>query len=149
VLDRAAIDRTLAGISASARGELGWPPFGGCLKARALWLASWHELSDVTLAEALDERASFRRFCGFAAHEPTPERTAFVRFRRELVARGLDRMRFDAVTRQLEAKGVMVRTGTLGRASPAGAEPWRHGAGGDRPGRGADRQRRGHHRDCT
>jgi IS5 family transposase len=78
-----------------------------------LLLATWHELSDVTLAEALDERASFRRFCGFAAHEPTPERTAFVRFRRELVARGLDRVRFDAVTRQLEAKGVMVRTGTL------------------------------------
>jgi IS5 family transposase len=75
-----------------------------------LLLASWHDLSDVTLAEALDDRASFRRFCGFAAHEPTPERTAFVRFRRELVRRGLDRVRFDAVTRQLEAKGVMVRT---------------------------------------
>ena len=40
------------------------------------------------LAEALDDRASFRRFCGFAAHEPTPERTAFVRFRRELVRAG-------------------------------------------------------------
>jgi IS5 family transposase len=50
----------------------------------------------VTLAEALDERASFRRFCGFAAHEPTPERTAFVRFRRALVRGGLDRVRFDA-----------------------------------------------------
>jgi IS5 family transposase len=80
---------------------------------RALLLATWHDLSDVKLAEALDERASFRRFCGFAAHEPTPERTAFVRFRRELVARGLDRVLFDAVTRQLEEKGVMVRTGTL------------------------------------
>jgi IS5 family transposase len=113
-----------------------------------LLLASWHELSDVTLAEALDDRTSFRRFCGFAAHEPTPERTAFVRFRRALVRRGLDRVRFDAVTRQLEAKGVMVRTGTLGRASPAGAEPWRHGAGGDRPGR-TDPRRRGHHRDCA
>jgi IS5 family transposase len=84
-----------------------------------LLLASWHELSDVTLAEALDERAGFRRFCGFAGHEPTSERTAFVRVRRELVARGLDRVRFDAVTRQLEAKGAIVRTGTLGRAPPA------------------------------
>ncbi|TDH59947.1 IS5 family transposase [Dankookia rubra] len=65
------------------------------------------------LAEALDDRTSFRRFCGFAAHEPTPERTAFVRFRRELVRRGLDRVLFETVTRQLETKGVMVRTGTL------------------------------------
>jgi IS5 family transposase len=55
-----------------------------------LLLAGWHELSDVTLAEALAERASFRRFCGFAAHEPRPERTAFVRFRRALVRGGLD-----------------------------------------------------------
>jgi IS5 family transposase len=53
------------------------------------------------------------RSCGFAAHEPTPERTAFVRFRRELVRRGLDRVLFEAITRQLEAKGVIVRTGTL------------------------------------
>jgi IS5 family transposase len=110
LLDWVEIDRALAGISASAKGELGWPPLA---LFRALLLATWHDLSDVTLAEALDDRTSFRRFCGFAAHEPTPERTAFVRFRRELVRRGLDRVLFDAVTRQLEAKGVMVRTGTL------------------------------------
>ncbi len=32
--------------------------------------------SDVKLAEALDDRASFRRFCGFSRNETTPERTA-------------------------------------------------------------------------
>lgn len=110
LIDWAEIDRTLAGISAAAKGEPGWPPLA---LFRALLLATWHDLSDVKLAEGLDDRASFRRFCGFAAHEPTPERTAFVRFRRELVERGLDRTLFEAVTRQLEAKGVAVRTGTL------------------------------------
>ncbi len=67
-------------------------------------------LSDADLAEALDNRASFRRFCEFALDEPTPERTAFVRFRAELVRRGLDRMLFEAVTRQLDVRGVVVRT---------------------------------------
>jgi IS5 family transposase len=110
LLDWAEIDRELAGISAAVKGELGWPPLA---LFRGLLLATWHDLSDIRLAEALDDRGSFRRFCGFAAHEPTPERTAFVRFRRELVRRGLDRALFEAVTRQLEAKGVMVRTGTL------------------------------------
>jgi transposase, IS5 family len=100
----------LVDISAAAKGEPGWPPLA---LFRALLLATWHDLSDVRLAEALDDRASFRLFCGFAAHEPTPERTAFVRFRRELVRRGLDRVLFEAVTRQLEAQGVTVRTGTL------------------------------------
>ena len=110
LLDWHEIDRTLACISAAAKGEPGWPPL---TLFRSLLLATWHDLSDTKLAEALDDRANFRRFCGFAAHEPTPERTAFVRFRRELVRRGLDRVLFEAVTRQLEAKGVMVRTGTL------------------------------------
>ncbi len=110
LLDWAEIDRHLVGISGAAKGELGWPPLA---LFRGLLLATWHDLSDVRLAEALDDRASFRRFCGFAAHEPTPERTAFVRFRRELVRRGLDRALFEAVTRQLEARGVAVRTGTL------------------------------------
>ena len=105
-----AIDRQFDGIYVSARGEAGWPPL--CL-FKALLLAIWHDLSDGKLQEALADRASFRRFCGFSSGEPTPERTAFVRFRAELVQRGLDRRLFDAVTDQLKAKGVAVRTGTL------------------------------------
>jgi len=80
---------------------------------KAVLLAVWHDLSDVKLAEALEDRASFRRFCGFAAHEPTPERTAFVRFRRALIAQGLDRKLFEAVTAQLKARAITVKTGTL------------------------------------
>jgi len=110
LVDWAEIEGLLAGISAAARGEQGWPPLA---LFRALLIATWHDLSDVRLAEALDDRASLRRFCGFASHEPTPERTAFVRFHSELVRRGLDRALFEAVTRQLDARGAVVRTGTL------------------------------------
>ena len=129
LLDWAEIDRALAGISAAAKGEPGWPPLA---LFRALLLATWHDLSDIKLAEALDDRASFRRFCGFAAHEPTPERTAFVRFSRELVRGGLDRALFEAVTRQLEAKDVAVRTGR-----PSVPRSWRTSTPGcSRPGAG-------------
>src|SRR3954449_220835 len=110
VVDWAELDRLLSGLSASAKGEPGWPPLA---LFKALLLATRHDLSDVRLAEALDDRASFRRFCGFAAHEPTPERTAFVRFRAELARRGLDRTLFESITRQLDQRGVVVRTGTL------------------------------------
>ena len=110
LVDWAELDELLAGISSSTTGELGWPPLA---LFRAVLLATWHDLSDVRLAEALDDRASFRRFCGFSTHEPTPERTAFVRFRGELVRLGLDRALFAAVTRQLDRRGVVVRTGTL------------------------------------
>jgi IS5 family transposase len=144
LIDWTAIDRHLVGISASAKGELGWPPLAlfaarrALPPARALLLATWHELSDVRLAEALDDRASFRRFCGFAAHEPRPQRSAFVRFRREPVRGGLDRMLFDAVTRQLEEKGVMPRLGRLVDATLIRSASIR----GDREARWAGHRRR-------
>ena len=57
------------------------------------------------LAEALDDRASFRRFCGFSRTEPVPERTAFVRYRAALAKRGLDKVLFGEIARQIEAQG--------------------------------------------
>lgn len=109
-VDWPALDRLLGDIYSAGKGERGWPPLA---LFKALLLAVWHDLSDVKLAEALDDRASFRRFCGFSMSEPVPERTAFVRFRGELVRRGLDRKLFRAVVRQLEGQGLVVRTGTL------------------------------------
>ncbi|MBA4044163.1 MAG: hypothetical protein C0471_07070 [Erythrobacter sp.] len=93
-----------------SKGEPAWPPVA---MFRALLLSIWYDLSDVKLAEALDDRSSFRRFCGFSASEATPERTAFVRFRRLMVAYNLDRSLFEAVTLQLKSKAEMVKTGTL------------------------------------
>jgi IS5 family transposase len=109
-LDWRPIAGLLDGIHASAKGEPAWPPLA---LFKALLLGLWHDLSDVSLAEALDDRASFRRFCGFAGGEAVPERTAFVRFRKALVERKLEERLFRAVVRQLEARGLVVRTGTL------------------------------------
>ena len=109
-IDWLPIAALLKDIHASARGELGWPPLA---LFKALLLGFLYDLSDVVLAEALDDRASFRRFCGFSSSEAVPERTAFVRFRRQLVARGFDARLFRAVVRQIEAQGLAVETGTL------------------------------------
>jgi len=108
--DWASLAYELDGIHSASKGEPAWPPLA---LFKALLIAVWYDLSDVKLAEALDDRASFRRFCGFSSSDVTPERTAFVRFRKELVARGLDKALFDIVTRQLKAKAVTVKTGTL------------------------------------
>jgi transposase, IS5 family len=94
----------------ASKGEPAWPPLA---MFKALLLAVWHDLSDVKLAEALEDRASFRRFCGFSSSEPTPERTAFVRFRRVVIAHGLDRVLFERVTADLKARAITVKTGTL------------------------------------
>ena len=100
----------LGQVHTSAKGEPAWPPLA---MFKALLLSVWHDLSDVRLAEALDDRASFRTFCGFSRTEATPERTAFVRFRKALIAHDLDRLLFTTVTAQLKAKAVTIKTGTL------------------------------------
>jgi IS5 family transposase len=110
LLDWSPVADLLKPIYAGEKGEAAWPPLA---MFKALLLAVWYDLSDVKLAEALDDRASFRRFCGFSSSEPTPERTAFVRFRRALVAAGLDRVLLEAITAQLKAKAVRVKTGTI------------------------------------
>jgi IS5 family transposase len=118
LLEWAPAERALASLYRAAKGEKAWPPLA---MFKALLLATWYDLSDVRLAEALDDRASFRRFCGFARDEETPERTAFVRFRRELVTHGLDRRLFEAIARDLEKKGACVRKGTLIDATVIGS----------------------------
>ena len=104
----------LAGIHANAKGEAAWPPLA---MFKALLLAVWYDLSDAKLAEALDDRAAFRRFCGFSGTEATPERTTFVRYRKALVEHGLDRLLFERVTAPLKARAITVKTGTLVDAS--------------------------------
>jgi IS5 family transposase len=110
LIDWTPVTALLDPLYSAAKGERAWPPLA---MFRGLLLSIWYDLSDVKLAEALDDRASFRRFCGFSGTEATPERTAFVRYRKELVARDLDLSLFDAVTAQLKAKAITVKTGTL------------------------------------
>ncbi len=118
LIDWAPIERRLEFIYSAPRGEASWPPLS---MFRGMLLAVWYDLSDVKLADALDDRASFRRFCGFARTEPTPDRTAFVRFRRELLRHGLDQVLFDEITAQLKTKTIRVKTGTLVDATVAGS----------------------------
>lgn len=82
LIDWGPVSVLLDPLYCGTKGEPAWPPLA---MFKALLLSIWYDLSDVKLAEALDDRASFRRFCGFSGTEATPERTAFVRFRKELV----------------------------------------------------------------
>jgi IS5 family transposase len=110
LIDWAPIERQLAVVSCSAKGQPAWPPLA---LFKAMLLSMWYDLSDVKLAEALDDRASFRRYCGFSTSEATPERTTFVRFRKALVTQALDKALFDEIAAQLKAKAIRVKTGTL------------------------------------
>lgn len=81
--------------------------------SKALLLSIWYDLSDVKLAEALDDRASSAASVVFWGTEAAPEQTVFVRCRKELASHQLDRSLFMMVTAQLKSKAVPVKTGTL------------------------------------
>lgn len=94
-------------------GGTGRPPYAGLAMVKALYLQALYDLSDPGLEEALLDRLSFRRFCGFALDEGTPDETTICRFRAAAAqAKVLERC-FEEVNRQLDDRGLMLKKGTL------------------------------------
>jgi transposase, IS5 family len=113
-------------------GEHGRPPYAALAMFKALLLQQWYGLSDPGLEEALLDRVSFRRFCGFALDQDTPDETTLCRFRNALKDAGLGDQLFAEIGRQLDASGFIVRQGTLidatliesaVRSPPSGSTP--------------------------
>ena len=82
------------------------------MRVKALLLQQWYGLSDPALEEALGDRLWFRAFVGLSLDEGAPDHSVS-RFRKGLRERGLDGALFAEIERQLSAKGLLVRTGTL------------------------------------
>lgn len=94
-------------------GVDGRPPYNGLSMLKALYLQALYDLSDPGLEEALLDRVSFRRFCGFGLDERTPDETTICRWRQDASKQRVMELAFLEVNRQLEAKGLFVKKGTL------------------------------------
>ena len=119
-------------VKAVRPGDEGRPPYEPLAMLKALLLQQWYGLSDPGLEEALLDRFSFRRFCGFALDAATPDETTICRFRNALKDEGLGEALFAEVLRQLDGAGFIVKTGTLidatlvrssARTPPPGSTP--------------------------
>jgi transposase, IS5 family len=124
----------LAGLRSA---ETGRPPYAALSMLKALYLQALYDLSDPGLEEALLDRLSFRRFCGFALDGCTPDETTICRFRAAMAKAGILEKCFEEMNRQLDARGLMLKKGTLMDATivrathnPPGAEV---GPGGAHP----------------
>jgi IS5 family transposase len=100
-------------VSVLHDGTTGRPPYDALSMMKALYLQALYDLSDPGLEEALLDRLSFRRFCGFGLDAATPDETTICRFRGAAAAAGVVEACFAEVVRQLDAKGVTLRKGTL------------------------------------
>ena len=110
LLDWEPIARLVAAIHAAPQGRPAYPPLA---MFRITLLQQWYDASDPAIEEALRDRLSFRRFAGFGLDDATPDHSTISRFRTQLTRRGLAAPLFAAVGRQLEARGLLVKQGTL------------------------------------
>ena len=130
LVDWSAVEAVLGSVYGSKTGRPSYPPL---VLLKALLLQGWYGLSDPGLEEALGDRLSFRRFVGLGLEEAVPDHSTISRFRTLLSQRGLAERVFGEVNRQIEAKGVVIRSGTIIDATAidaAAAEPPRQKGGG-------------------
>lgn len=114
LVDWSRIGALLAPLRGSPRGAPGYPPL---VMLKALLLQQWYVLSDPGLEEALADRLSFRRFAGLPLDADTPDHSTISRFRKALGEAGLSEAVFEAVTGQIDERGLLLRQGTLIDAS--------------------------------
>jgi IS5 family transposase len=108
--DWEAVERLVSGLHASPTGRPAWAPL---TMVKALLLQQWYGLSDPGLEEALSDRLSFRRFVGLGLDEGQPDHSVISRFRKALREAGLDAALFEEVERQLQARRLILKRGTL------------------------------------
>lgn len=114
LIDWSSLIPLLKGLRGAPTGR---PPFPPLAMLKAVYLQALYDLSDPGLEEMLGDRLSFRRFCGFALDAGWPDETTICRFRADAAKAGVLERCFDEINRQLEAKGLMLKKGTLMDAS--------------------------------
>jgi transposase, IS5 family len=122
VVDWASLRSLLGRRGSSGAGNSSYPAE---VLLRCLLAGIWHNLSDPALEAAIADRLSFRRFVGLSLHDQTPDHTTLWRFRQELAEGGVIEKIFTEINRQLEARNLILKQGTLVDASlmPARAKP--------------------------
>ena len=91
---------------------------------RIYCLQQWYQLSDPGAEEALYDIQSMRAFCGLdLGRDDIPDETTILNFRHLLERHDLTKAVFAAVKEHLEAKGALLRGGTIVDATLIAASP--------------------------
>ena len=99
-------------------------PFPLATMLRIYCLQQWYNLSDPGAEEALYDIQSMRTFCGLElGRDAIPDETTILNFRHLLERHALTKAIFAAVAEHLEAKGEMLRGGTIVDATLIAASP--------------------------
>ncbi len=109
-VDWSPVEEALKDIHSAPTGRPGITPL---LLFKVLLIQRWYDLSDPAAEDALNDRKSFARFAGLPLDEPAPDYSSISRFRTELIRRGLMGPLIEALMAQIQAKGLILKQGTL------------------------------------
>lgn len=117
IIDWQPIREIIETAYAKGRNPSGRPCHDALVLFRIELLRTWYDLSDAEVENQINDRLSFSSFAGISMDDRCPDSTTICRFRKSLVEGGV----FDALltefNRQLEAKGVIVKRGSIVDAS--------------------------------
>lgn len=109
-IDWKPIEEELKVIHSSRRGRPGITPL---LMFKTVLIQRFYDLSDPATEDALNDRKSFARFVGLPLDETAPDHSSISRFRSELIRLGLMDKLIAQLMIQIEAKGLVLKQGTL------------------------------------
>ncbi|WP_228719842.1 IS5 family transposase [Methylococcus geothermalis] len=105
-------------------GRRGRQPYPLATMLRLYFLQQWYALSDPGLEDALYEIESMRRFAGLElADDALPDETTILNFRRLLERHELTAKLMNAINDVLEARGLLLKGGTMVDATIIHAAP--------------------------
>lgn len=102
-----------AALQAMYPASTGRPPCAPLVLFKMSLLQHCYGLSDPQCEELVADRFSWRTFAGLGLHDAVPDETTLVRFRQRLRAHQLQDKLLALVNRQLEDKGLILKTCTL------------------------------------
>ena len=109
-LDWRPLEATLQAMYPATTGR---PPCAPLVLFKMSLLQHCYGLSDPQCEELVADRWSWRRFVGLGWQDRVPDETTLVNFRKRLREHGLHEQLLALVNRQLQAKGLILKTCTL------------------------------------
>lgn len=103
----------------------GHPNIDSVLMIKILVLQQWYGLSDQAMERGIADRLSFMKFLGFP--DTIPDSTTIWLFRERLVEKGKLDSIWQELQRQLDAKGLVVKEGSIQDATFITSDPGRSG----------------------
>lgn len=117
LLDWAGIEKELKKHYSKGASVAGRPSYPALLLFKITLLQTWYNLSDYEVEDRINDSLSFMKFLGLSLEDTVPDHSVISRFRTTLSAKNAHEKLLHLINKQLEACGILLRTGAIVDAS--------------------------------